>query len=62
HVPCQDGKNKEVPLIYVHEGKVRAGKRSKLKNPHYFTGVYRFRRTSPGRKVGSGVLKPPPYA
>lgn len=43
HVACQDGKNKEVPLIYVHEGKARAGKRSKLKNPYYFTGIYRFK-------------------
>ena len=39
HVAMQDGTNKEIKLVYVHEGKELVSKdRYKLKNPRYFTG------------------------
>lgn len=42
HVSMQDGTNKQVRLIYVHEGKKLKSKgRYQLKNPRYFTGQYR---------------------
>lgn len=42
HVAMQDGSNKEVKLVYVHEGKKQEGKdRYKLINCRYFTGTYK---------------------
>lgn len=42
HVAMQDGTNKEIKLVYVHEGKELVSKdRYKLKNPRYFTGEYK---------------------
>ena len=41
HVAMQDGTNKQIKLIYVHEGKELVSKnRCKLKNIRYFTGNY----------------------
>ena len=41
HVAMQDGTNKQIKLIYVHEGKELVSKnRYKLKNNRYFTGNY----------------------
>lgn len=41
HVPMQDGTNREIKLIYVHEGKEKIGnERYKLKNSRYFSGEY----------------------
>lgn len=41
HVAMQDGTNKQIKLIYVHEGKELISKdRYKLKNIRYFTGNY----------------------
>ena len=41
HVAMQDGTNKQIKLIYVHEGKKLTSKnRYKLKNVRYFTGNY----------------------
>lgn len=42
HVSMQDGSNKEIKLIYVHEGRRWVSKnRYELMNPRYFTGEYR---------------------
>lgn len=42
HVAMQDGSNKEIKLIYIHEGKEWVSKdRYKLKNLRYLTGQYR---------------------
>ncbi len=39
HVPLQNGKNKEMKLIYVYDNKTKVSKdRIKLKNIRYFTG------------------------
>jgi len=43
HVPSQDGRVYEVPLVYVHEGKDSKGTRHKLNNIRYFSGDYRHR-------------------
>lgn len=41
HVAMQDGSNKEMKLVYVHEGKEWISKdRFQLINPRYFTGFY----------------------
>lgn len=41
HVAMQDGSNKQMKLVYVHEGIKREGKnRNALINPRYFTGLY----------------------
>lgn len=43
HVAYQDGKNRFMKLIYVHEGyqnNIGKGKRRVLKNCHYFSGLY----------------------
>lgn len=43
HVSYQDGKNRFMKLVYVHEGyqqKTGAEKRAVLKNCRYFTGLY----------------------
>lgn len=41
HVAMQDGSNKEMKLVYVHEGRKKVSKnRYKLINPRYFTGLY----------------------
>ncbi|WMJ77213.1 MULTISPECIES: ISLre2 family transposase [unclassified Sedimentibacter] len=41
HVAMQDGTNKQMKLIYVHEGLKNEGKnRNALINPRYFTGLY----------------------
>lgn len=41
HVPLQNGKNKQVKLIYVHEGREQVSKNKyHLKNKRYFTGNY----------------------
>ncbi len=41
HVAMQDGSNKQVKLVYVHEGIKQIGKkRYKLINPRYFAGTY----------------------
>lgn len=42
HVAMQDGTNKEIKLIYIHEGKELVSEdRYKLKNLRYLTGQYR---------------------
>lgn len=39
HVPLQNGKNKEMKLIYVYDNKTKTNKgRTKLENVRYFTG------------------------
>lgn len=41
HVAMQDGTNKEMKLVYIHEGKTWISKdRFQLVNPRYFTGFY----------------------
>ncbi len=41
HVAMQDGSNKQVKLVYVHEGRKQVGKdRYELNNQRYFTGTY----------------------
>ncbi|QGT99581.1 hypothetical protein SYNTR_1879 [Candidatus Syntrophocurvum alkaliphilum] len=41
HVPMQDGSNREMRLVYVHEGKEKVNKdRYKLINCRYFSGEY----------------------
>lgn len=41
HVPMQDGTNKEIKLVYVHEGRKRISSgRYELKNIRYFSGGY----------------------
>ena len=41
HIAMQNGKNKEIKLVYVHEGKKEVGKeRYELINTRYFTGNY----------------------
>lgn len=42
HVPYQNGKNKFMKLVYVHEGIRERGSQHELINPHYFTGEYRY--------------------
>lgn len=41
HVATQDGKNIEVRLVYVHEGRTGVGKRKALKNARHFSGLYK---------------------
>lgn len=41
HVALQDGRHVEPKLVYVHEGRKKAGKdRWELINPRYFSGIY----------------------
>lgn len=40
HVPSQRGKNMEIPLVYVHEGKETGSGRTRLRNVRYFSGIY----------------------
>ena len=41
HVAMQDGSNRQMKLVYVHEGIKNEGKNRKvLINPVYFTGLY----------------------
>ena len=39
HIHLQDGKNAEVKLVYVHEGRQKEDGRSSLINPRYFVSV-----------------------
>ena len=41
HVALQNGENALPKLVYIHEGKDKNGSKNKLKNKHYFTGVYK---------------------
>lgn len=41
HVPMQDGTNRQIKLVYVHEGRRLVSKdRYELKNPRFFAGYY----------------------
>lgn len=41
HVPMQDGTNRQLKLVYVHEGRQQVSKnRYKLNNTRYFSGEY----------------------
>ncbi len=41
HISLQNGKNTIAKLVYVHEGVKKKGNRNKLKNAHYFSGLYK---------------------
>src|SRR5690554_5081640 len=41
HIALQNGKNTIVKLVYIHEGKKITNNRTKLKNTHYFSGLYK---------------------
>lgn len=41
HIALQSGKNTIVKLVYIHEGKEIKNGRNRLKNVHYFSGLYK---------------------
>ncbi len=41
HISLQKGKNTIAKLVYIHEGIKKQGNRNKLKNVHYFSGLYK---------------------
>jgi len=41
HIALQSGNNTIAKLVYIHEGVEKEGSRNKLKNTHYFSGLYK---------------------